>query len=62
MCGVEFIGIEPHKSCSIVSLFLQIFNAFGRPYFGIGLQIRFTSKKAIAISYQLIILSAGFIN
>lgn len=57
--GIEFIGIEPNKVIQSVAFF-AIFNGLGRPAFG-WFTDKFTSKKAMLLSYFLIILSAGLL-
>lgn len=54
--GVEFIGIEPKKATQLIAIF-AIFNGLGRPTFG-WLTDKLTAKKAMLLSYLLIILSA----
>lgn len=54
--GIEFAGIEPHKVIPLMSLF-AVFNGLGRPIFG-WITDQLSPKKAMLISYSLIISSA----
>jgi MFS family permease len=54
--GVEFIGIEHNEVIQLMVVF-AVFNGLGRPTFG-WLTDRLTSKKAMLLSYSLILLSA----
>jgi OFA family oxalate/formate antiporter-like MFS transporter len=54
--GVEFIGIEANRVIQLIVIF-AIFNGLGRPVFG-WLTDRLTSRKAMLLSYLLIILAA----
>lgn len=54
--GIEFAGIEPNKVIPLMSLF-AVFNGLGRPIFG-WITDQLSPKKAMLISYSLIISSA----
>lgn len=54
--GVEFVGIEPKKVTQLMAVF-AIFNGLGRPVFG-WITDKILSKKAMLLSYSLIILAA----
>ena len=54
--GIELIGLTPRSVALLMSLF-AIFNGIGRPTFG-RLVDKLSSKKAMLISYGLIIIAA----
>lgn len=54
--GIELIGLSQKKVALLVALF-AVFNGIGRPIFG-WLADKFSSKKAIFLSYGLMISSA----
>lgn len=54
--GIDFIGLEPRKITRFMAVF-AIFNGIGRPIFG-WLTDRLNSKRAMLLSYFLIISSA----
>ena len=54
--GIELIGLSQKKVALLVALF-AVFNGIGRPIFG-WLADKFSSKKAIFLSYGLIVSSA----
>lgn len=54
--GIDFIGLEPRKITGLMAIF-AIFNGIGRPIFG-WLTDRLNSKRAMLLSYFLIISSA----
>lgn len=54
--GIDFIGLEPRKITGLMAIF-AIFNGIGRPIFG-WLTDRLSSKRAMLLSYFLIIFSA----
>ncbi len=57
--GVEFIGIESDEVIKLIAMF-AIFNGIGRPIFG-WLTDKLSSKKAMLLSYSLIVLAAALI-
>jgi len=57
--GIEYIGLESNKVIAWMTLF-AIFNGLGRPIFG-WLTDKLDSKKAMLLSYTLIILAAVLI-
>jgi MFS transporter, OFA family, oxalate/formate antiporter len=55
--GTELIGLSPKVVASLMAVF-AIFNGLGRPLFG-WLTDKISSKKAMILSYSLIIFSAS---
>ncbi|MGB5823534.1 MAG: OFA family MFS transporter [Proteocatella sp.] len=54
--GVQLVGLPPKRVTALMAIF-AIFNGIGRPIFG-WLTDKLSSRKAMLISYSLIILSA----
>ncbi|MCC3863760.1 OFA family MFS transporter [Terrisporobacter petrolearius] len=54
--GIQLIGLSQKKVASMISVF-AIFNGLGRPVFG-WITDKLSSKKAMLISYNLIIIAA----
>lgn len=58
--GTRFIGLSHKRVASFISIF-AIFNGLGRPVFG-WITDKLSSKKAMLISYSLIIIAASFMS